>query len=91
MAKAFECAVCANICGSHREHCPVCGASRKSVFWLFDGPNTWSKSHIDVDRPIHRALSSYRDISVDVAGPRLTVVYDPILNMARELSNESND
>lgn len=88
MAKAFECQVCNAICGSFREHCHVCGASRDKVFWLVDGPNSWAKSQIDVDRPIHRSSGAFRNTRITpidgVIG--MNVVDDVVLMLARELA-----
>lgn len=91
----MRCQVCTHHYGTHRQHCPVCGASKNQIFWLFDGPNTWAKSHIDVDRPIARATNSLRDIEVVgcnndaiVANGFHCVVDDPVMMLARELADD---
>jgi len=90
MSKAFECAVCSNICGSHREHCPACGASRSKVFWLMDGPNTWCKTQLDVDRPIHRSSGAFRNTRITPIDGMIgmNVVDDVVLLLARELAED---
>jgi hypothetical protein len=92
MSRAYECSVCSNVCGSFRDHCPACGASRNRVFWLVDGPNTWNKTHIDVDRPIHKAHGGFRNTRVTpLVGEDSPVGYsvtdDVILALARELGD----
>lgn len=83
----MKCSVCRHRYGSFRGHCPVCGASKNKVFWLFDGPNSWRKSNIDIDRPIHRASTSLRDIQItDAHG--LAIVDDPYLLMARAFDDD---
>lgn len=83
------CSVCRNVCGKHREHCPVCGASTDERFWLVDGPNTWVKTHVDVDRPIHRASGAFRNTRVTPVDGMvgMNVVDDVVLMLARELGD----
>jgi hypothetical protein len=55
-----------------------------------DGPNTWNKTHVDVDRPIHRAHGGFRNTRVTPVDGMVgySVVDDVILQLARELAED---
>jgi len=84
----WKCDVCRTLNGSFRAHCYFCGATHHYVFWLYDGPNTWLKSKIDIDRPIHRCSNSIRDVKVQNLQGGLSLVDDPYLLAAREIQPE---
>lgn len=60
----WNCQVCDVINGEFRKHCYYCGASRNRIYWNYGKVNSWHKTRIDYDRPIHRANTSLRDIKV---------------------------
>jgi len=91
----WACNVCHYVNGSFRNHCAYCGASRQRVFWMFDKPNSWRKVHVDIDRPIHQASTSVRDIKVrevkglsEMVGIPMTVVDDSYLLASRVLGKD---
>ena len=81
----WKCDVCSSFNGSFRLHCLHCGATHRIVFWLYDGPNTWMRTKIDIDRPIHAASTSIRDVKVQNLKGGLSLVDDPYLIAAREM------